>query len=125
MLRLCSNLDRGALRRKPKGGPRTIGNCLKHIAGVEWWYVTRLDIDLPSDFPEDVFDLLRHTRKLAAGRLKALSRDERTRVFQPKNDPSPICNLWTARKVLRRFVDHERLHTHYIERVLANRGASD
>jgi len=34
-------------------------------------------------------------------------------------DPeAEICNLWTARKVLRRIVDHERLHARYIEKTL-------
>jgi hypothetical protein len=118
LLELCSRLDGGVLRWKPKTEPRTIGNCLKHIAIVEWWYVTRLNITLPTKFPRNVFELLRHTRRLAEQNLGGLSKEERTRIFQPKNDRSPICNLWTARKVLRRFVDHERLHTNYIRKIL-------
>ena len=124
LLELCSSLDGRALRWKPRGGPRSIGNCLKHISSVEWWYVTRLDVDMPTDFPEDIFELLRYTRRLAEQRLKRLSREERKRVFQPARDPSPVCNLWTARKVLRRFVDHERLHTGYIRKALAERGGA-
>jgi len=85
---------------------------------VEWWYITRLSIDLPEDFPDDVFELLRYARRLAIGSLGKLTKDERTRIFQPKNDPSPKCNLWTARKVLRRFVDHERLHARYARRLI-------
>ena len=114
LLELLHGLDRDALRRRPKGGPRTIGNCLRHIAIAEWWYVTRLDIDLPADFPKGPFELLQYTRNLTERELKRLTKDQRTRIFQPRNDPSPVCNLWTARKVLRRFVDHERLHTAYI-----------
>ena len=118
LLELCSGLDKRTFNWKPKGEPRTIGNSLKHIAIAEWWYITRLDIGLPKAFPSDIFQLLEYTRELATGSLMKLSKEERTRVFQPKNDPSPICNLWTARKVLRRLVDHERLHTRYIRRVL-------
>ena len=118
---LCEGLDRALLRSKPRGGPRTIANCLRHIAIAEWWYVTRLDIDLPTDFPKDPFGLLRYTRDLAERALKRLTTEQRRRIFQPRNDPSPVCNLWTARKVLRRFVDHERLHTAYIARTLAER----
>ncbi len=119
LLELCESLDSKALLRKPKGGPRTIGDCLSHIASVEWWYVTRLDIVLPADFPRDPFDLLQYTRRLAEKELKRLTKEQRTRIFQPHHDPSPVCNLWTARKVLRRFVDHERLHTAYIEKALS------
>jgi uncharacterized damage-inducible protein DinB/predicted RNase H-like HicB family nuclease len=124
LLELCRNLDNSRLRRKPNGGPRTIGKCLRHIASVEWWYITRLDIDLPTDFPRDLFDLLQYTRDLAERELKRLTKEQRTRIFQPHSDPSPVCNLWTARKVLRRFVDHERLHAAYIRRALVMRAAS-
>jgi len=125
LLELCSGLDRKVVRWKPRVEPRTIGNCLRHIAIVEWWYVTRLNIDLPRDFPQDVFRLLQYTRLLAVKRLSKLSKEERTGVFQPTNDPSPISNLWTARKVLRRFVDHERLHTNYIRRLIQLYESSD
>jgi predicted RNase H-like HicB family nuclease len=116
LLRLVSGFDADLLRWKPKNGPRTIGNCLRHIAMAEWWYVTRLDIGLPARFPRNTFELLSYTRELAKRNLSHLSKEKRRRIFQPKIDPSPICNLWTARKVLRRFVDHERLHTEYIKK---------
>ena len=118
LLKLCSGLDRHALNWKPTGEPRTVVNCLKHIAIVEWWYVTRLDVDLPKSFPRGAFQLLQWTRELAVHSLRTLSKQQRSGIFQPENDPSPTCNLWTARKVLRRFVDHERLHTGYIKKTL-------
>lgn len=118
LLEICLELDRRVLGWKPEGEPRTISNCLKHIAIVEWWYTTRLNIDLPKNFPKDAFKLLQYTRQLAEHRMRGLSKEERSGIFQPETDPSPICDLWTARKVLRRFVDHERLHTKYIKRML-------
>ena len=39
-------------------------------------------------------------------------------VLQPVKDPSQVCHLWTARKVLRRLVDHEKLHARYIAKVV-------
>jgi len=121
LLGFCSSLDPHLLRWKPRSEPRSVASTLKHIAIAEWWYVTRLNIDLPKDFPNDVFELLKHTRQLAERSLGRLTEEQRTSVFQPKNDPSPSSNLWTARKVLRRFVDHERLHTGYIERITGSR----
>ncbi|MDH5783183.1 MAG: hypothetical protein OEZ35_05920, partial [Candidatus Bathyarchaeota archaeon] len=84
-------------------------------------YITRLDVELPTKFPKDVFDLLSHTRKIVIDYLQDFPKEKRSGVFQPRRDVgrrAKICNLWTARKVLRRLVDHERLHTNYIEKVL-------
>jgi predicted RNase H-like HicB family nuclease len=118
LLKLCSSLQGDVLNWKPEGEPRTVDNCLRHVAMVEWWYVTRLDIELPRRFPKDTFELLGYTRGLTTTSLRSLSKQQWSEIFQPANDPSPTCNLWTARKVLRRFVDHERLHTSYIRRML-------
>ena len=121
LLKLVSKLDGEVLDWQPPKKPRTIRNCLRHIGIVEWWYITRLDIDSAEEFPEDVFELLHSTRKTALHNLQNLPEKKWSGVFQPKKDVDPeaiICNLWTARKMLRRFVDHERLHTRYIEKVL-------
>ncbi|MEM4701458.1 MAG: hypothetical protein QXZ51_04875, partial [Candidatus Bathyarchaeia archaeon] len=98
--------------------PRTIRNCLRHIAYVEPWYITRLDVELPIHYPRNVFELLNHTRKVVVDYLRSMPRNKMRGIFQPRKDKSPMCNLWTARKVLRRLVDHERLHTRYIAKVL-------
>jgi len=120
LLRSVSGLSDEVLDWQPPKEPRTIRNCLRHIGIVEWWYITRLDVDLPEDFPQDVFQLLDHTRKVVINCLRTLPQEKRGGVYQPKKHVDPeatICNLWTARKVLRRLVDHERLHARYIERI--------
>ena len=121
LLELCSGLDKDALKWKPESAPRSITNCLRHVAIVEWWYITRLNIDLPKVFPRNVFRLLEYTRQLAEQSLGGLSKQQRSEIFQSRNDLSPVCNLWTARKVLRRFVDHERLHTNYVKKLISLR----
>jgi predicted RNase H-like HicB family nuclease/uncharacterized damage-inducible protein DinB len=118
LLNLVSNLTKEQLSFKPPNQPRAIKNCLKHIAYVEWWYVNRLNIEMPEKFPKDVFELLSHIRELVVGALEKLPRDKMRGVHQPVKYKSPTCDLWTARKVLRRLVDHERLHTRYIQKVL-------
>ncbi|MEM3874720.1 MAG: type II toxin-antitoxin system HicB family antitoxin [Candidatus Bathyarchaeia archaeon] len=118
LLELVSNLNSEVLDWFPPGKPRTIRNCLRHIAYVEPWYVTRLDVELPIHYPRNVFELLRHARIVVVDYLRSMPRDRMRGIFQPKKDKSPMCNLWTARKVLRRLVDHERLHTRYIAKVL-------
>jgi predicted RNase H-like HicB family nuclease len=121
LLSLVSGLDRETLDWQPPGKPRTIRNTLKHIGIVDWWYITRLEVEPPARFPRDVFKLLAYTREMVVDFLKNFPREKRSGVFQPEKyagRKAKLCNLWTARKVLRRLVDHERLHTKYIERVL-------
>ncbi|MFB0567822.1 MAG: type II toxin-antitoxin system HicB family antitoxin [Candidatus Bathyarchaeia archaeon] len=121
LLNMVSSLGNEILDWQPPGKPRTLRNALEHIGFVEWWYITRLDVELPTKFPKDVFDLLSHTRKIVIDYLQDFPKGKRSGVFQPRRDVgrrAKICNLWTARKVLRRLVDHERLHTNYIEKVL-------
>jgi len=118
LLQLVSDLSDECLNWKPPNGPRTIRNCLRHIAYVEPWYINRLDVDLPRNYPRNVFKMLDYTRKMVVEFLENIPRNKMRGIYQPKKDPSPICNLWTARKILRRLVDHERLHTKYIEKTL-------
>ncbi len=115
---LVSNLTKEQLDFKPPGKPRSIRNCLKHLAYVEWWYVNRLNIEMPEKFPRDLFGLMNHIRELVIGVLEKFPREKMRGVYQPLRYKSPTCDLWTARKVLRRLVDHERIHTRYIQKVL-------
>jgi predicted RNase H-like HicB family nuclease len=118
LLELVSHLTKDQLNFKPPGQPRTIKNCLKHIAYVEPWYINRLNIELPENYPKDVFEFLNYTREIVVNSLSGIPREKMRGVFQPVKYRSPTCDLWTARKVLRRLVDHERLHTRYIQKVL-------
>lgn len=118
LLDLVTPLTKEQIDFKPLGQPRTIKNCLKHIAYVEWWYVNRLNIEIPEKFPKDLFGLMSHIRELVMGVLEKFPREKMRGVHQPVKYKSPTCDLWTARKVLRRLVDHERLHTRYIQKVM-------
>jgi predicted RNase H-like HicB family nuclease len=118
LLNAVSDLTGRQLSFKPPNEPRTIRNSLRHIAYVEWWYVNRLNIEMPEKFPKDVFGLLNHIRDLVVGTLEKLPKEKMRGIHQPVKYKSPTCDLWTARKVLRRLVDHERLHTKYIQRLL-------
>jgi predicted RNase H-like HicB family nuclease len=118
LMSLVSTITEECMDWKPCDEPRTIRNCLKHIAYVEPWYVSRLNIEVPRDYPEDVFELLNYTRDIVINCLQNFPERKMRGIFRPNKDESPICDLWTARKVLRRLVDHERLHSKYIEKVL-------
>ncbi|MBS7637023.1 hypothetical protein KEJ37_06815 [Candidatus Bathyarchaeota archaeon] len=64
LLKLVSNLDSEVFDWLPSGKPRTIRNCLRHTACVEPWYITRLDVELPTRYPRNVFKLLTTPEKL-------------------------------------------------------------
>jgi hypothetical protein len=118
LLDLVSNLTSKQLSFEPPNQSRSIRNCLKHIASVEWWYVNRLNVDMPEKFPIDIFERLKYIRELVVRALETLPGEKMRGVHQPIKYKSPTCDLWTARKVLRRLVDHERLHTRYIQKIL-------
>jgi predicted RNase H-like HicB family nuclease len=117
LIKAVSKLSRNCLNWEPPGEPRTIEDCLRHIAYVEPWYVSRLGSDLKWKHQRDVFKMLDSTREAVTDYLKRFPREKMKGIFQPTRDLSPVCNLWTARKVLRRLVDHERLHTKYVEKI--------
>jgi predicted RNase H-like HicB family nuclease len=125
LLSVVEGLTDDLLSWSPPNEPRTIRNCLRHIACVEPWYMSRLNIDLQCEPTRNVFSLLDRTRWAVVNYLESFPREKMRGVVQPMKDRSPTCNLWTARKVLRRLVDHERLHTRYIERVLETMRQSD
>lgn len=121
LLHLMQRVGARVYDYRPPFGPRSIGETLVHIANAEWWYVTRLEIDLPTRLPKDPIARLARARALVEDAILHLTRERRHGVCQPVRHTaasSRVASLWTARKVLRRFVDHERLHTRWLERAL-------
>ncbi len=118
LLKTTVNLDNDLLSWTPADEPRTIENCLRHIAIVEPWYVSRMNLHLRWKHSRDAFVMLDSTRRVVVNHLQNLPSEKMRGIYQPTKDACPTSNLWTARKVLRRLVDHERLHTRYIERIL-------
>ncbi|MDP2948794.1 MAG: type II toxin-antitoxin system HicB family antitoxin [Chloroflexota bacterium] len=81
-------------------GPWTMRRILEHIASAEAFYVTRLDAEADRG-PSSLLSVLRDA---ASRRLRSLSSEERATVRTPRGEP------WSARKVLRRFLEHEHEH---------------
>ncbi len=90
---------------------RTIGEILRHIASVELWYLSRL----PATDPRVMLEQTRSIARDILGRREILQRTQFVSLAGEK---------WSARKVFRRFLYHERYHTKSIRRILeAYRGA--
>jgi uncharacterized damage-inducible protein DinB len=122
---LVGGLPDECLSWRPAPGKRTVAEVLGHIADAEAFYAVRLERPEAAT-PElwehyagrtlglGPFERLARTREMVAARLGALSEDDRRRVatFDPHQE------TWTARKVLRRLVWHERYHTRQLEAYL-------
>jgi len=108
----------------PKG--ITIHSLLDHIANAEEWYISRLGaadhpyhVEMNERFEEaDIRVRLIAVREMAVRRLAVLTPEERTAVFTRAEYTDHPQEEWTARKVLRRFVEHEREHTAQITAML-------
>jgi len=88
-----------------------IRGILRHIGTAEWWYWDRLGLTFPRDQrPDDAFKLLSKVRELTLARLPELIGGEQTTVRSGET--------WSPRKLVRRAIWHERVHTLQIGRYL-------
>jgi uncharacterized damage-inducible protein DinB/predicted RNase H-like HicB family nuclease len=112
---------------QPAPGSWTVRRVLRHVGNAEEWYVSRLvpAETLPAEWQHDedlpIFEFLAMERRTAIARLQQLSPEERSGVQYPARWTKHPEEPWTARKALRRFLEHEREHTAQIREVLAAR----
>ncbi|MDP2952136.1 MAG: hypothetical protein Q8O76_02315, partial [Chloroflexota bacterium] len=92
---------------KPKRHTFSLWERVIELADDEWWFALRL-----TDWPRDPFERLETIRQMAVGRLGNLAPEELGRVTIHAGEE------WTARKVFRRFLEHEREHLGHIEEIL-------
>jgi len=91
----------------------SISGILKHIAGAENWYLEQLGLGIgQAQLPADPLLMLEAVRANTRAQLPKLVGDER--VVRGEGG-----ELWSARKVIRRALWHERDHTQHIKRLLA------
>ncbi len=91
----------------------SIAGIIKHIAGAENWYFHRLDLALDkTQLPDDPLAMLQVVRGNTRAQLvKLIGNGQITK----RSD-----ELWSARKIVRRTLWHERDHTRHIERLLVD-----
>jgi predicted RNase H-like HicB family nuclease/uncharacterized damage-inducible protein DinB len=127
LLALVQHLSDDLLDWQPNPESFSIRGLLRHVGNAEEWYVSRLvpPDTLPAEWAEDetlpIFEFLDMERRTALTRLRQLSAEERAAVFYPAVWTSRPDEPWTARKVLRRFLEHEREHTEQVREILAAR----
>ena len=112
LLETVSLLPPAALDWQPPGNKRSISQNLLHIRNAQFFYLHRLmtreelDTLLPQPWPAGLFESLQWTLARVREILPELPQTRRAGVF-PAAEPR---ENWTARKMLRRFVEHELEH---------------
>ena len=103
----------------------TLRRLLRHVGNAEEWYVSRLvpPETLPPEWEDDeqlsLFDFLEMERRTVLARLRQLDEAQRGEAYHPTAWTEHPEEAWTARKALRRAVEHERQHTAQARRILA------
>jgi len=116
LLALVRSLPDENLSWKPAPASWSIQEALRHVAGAERWYLTRI-LD-PTTIPHfkpctSVWQRLKTVRAVVLERLSGLNEAERSVVVADESS-----ELWSARKVFRRYLEHEREHTAHIQEIL-------
>ncbi len=116
LLEITQVLPDEVLYWSPGSDSWSVEETLRHVAGAERWYLTRIlgSDGLPVFKPQkSVWSRLEMVRALALERLMGLGEPELCAVVTDEAG-----ELWSARKVFRRYVEHEREHTCHIEGIL-------
>jgi uncharacterized damage-inducible protein DinB/predicted RNase H-like HicB family nuclease len=102
----------------------SIEQVLRHICNGDRWYVSRIvpAETLPAQWSDDaeisLSRYLKMIRTTAAARLRQFSDEELSGVFYPTQFTQKPGEAWTARKVMRRLLEHEREHAAHIREIL-------
>ena len=125
LLDLVRDLPDEVLDWQPEPESFTVRRLLRHIGNAEEWYVSRLvpAETLPPEWEHDedlpILEFLEMERRTALARLRQLTDEERSEVHYPTGWTDHPEEPWTARKALRRFLEHELEHTAQARQVLA------
>ena len=109
---IISSLSDAILGRPIAGEvQQTIHGIIRHIGTAEWWYWDCLGLAFPrQELPHDIAELLPKVRGYTLQRLPELIGSTLTTERSGEK--------WSPRKLLRRAIWHERVHTLQISRYL-------
>jgi len=105
--RAVEGLDQDDLAREFTEERWSIAGILMHVARAELWYLDRMALAFPNaKLPGEHFECLAKVREYMLANLPALAK--RTGVVTLSGE------TWSARKIMRRALWHERDHTEHI-----------
>ena len=110
LLQVVDGLDQEDFTREFPGERWPIAGILMHVARAELWYLDRMALAFPKiELPGEHFECLAKVREHMLANLPELAK--RTGVVTLSGE------TWSARKVMRRALWHERDHTEHIGKV--------
>jgi len=117
LLALLQPLSASRLRQPIPGEVRgSLGGIIAHITGAENWYLGMLGLGLNADsLPQNPIARLERVRAHTLASWWALLGDTRVTTCCGEG--------WSARKIVRRTLWHQRAHTAQIDRLLKEPGA--
>jgi len=110
LLEFLRDVPDGLLHWRPRPDEPSIDETLLHMAQVEASFLARLE----EESQQPPFPQLTAVRSWAYHRLSRLTEAELSRLTTHGGEK------WSARKVVRRFLEHDREHTGYIRSLLAH-----
>ena len=101
-------IDESRIRKTFYGeNPKTIQEIFEHVKGCQYYYLSRTKIEFEKE-EKDFLDI----RKFCLAKLENLySQNNNSLLFDEDNE------LWTLKKVLRRFIHHDRIHGKAMTRI--------
>jgi predicted RNase H-like HicB family nuclease/uncharacterized damage-inducible protein DinB len=112
LLASIEGISQDHLLREFSGERWTIDGILMHVARTELWYMDRMGLGIPRNrLPEASLACLSHVREHTLTVLQPLVK--RTDVVTVSGE------TWSARKIVRRLLWHERDHTEHIRKLRA------
>ena len=125
LLKLVADLSDRVLDWRESQIEFSLRILIRHIGNAEQFYISRLfePDQLPREWAADrtlpIFEFLELERRGCFDCLRRLDERQLSDVFRPIHFTDHPEEEWTASKVLRRFVEHEREHTGQARAILA------
>jgi hypothetical protein len=121
LARVVQPLNDAALDWTPGPPQRSIRQIVEHVAQTEAWLSTRLDnqphVRLVEQLPGSLLDRCNAAHEHTMWRLSRATPDKRAVITEHNGE------RWSMRKIIRRSITHERMHTEEIAILLGRRTA--
>lgn len=130
LLWTMEGLTEEELSHVPPGKGRNINQILRHVCNAEEWYLSRLGADAEKLYEEKlgrpvsevdalpVHDRMKTVREACVASLLILVPAKNGLTFKRARYTSYPAERWSTRKVLRRYLEHEREHIYNIREYL-------